>query len=102
LGIKPAESEIALDVTTSEKYSGYIERQKKEIQKVKRNENAKIPEKINFDDIEGLSNESKQKLNLVKPKTLAHAQRIPGLTPAAISLLLVHIKKKNTQEINVV
>ena len=102
LGIKPAESEIALDVTTSEKYSGYIERQKKEIQKVKRNENAKIPEEINFDDIEGLSNESKQKLNLVRPKTLAHAQRIPGLTPAAISLLLVHIKKKNTQEINVV
>ena len=102
LGIKPAESEIALDVTTSEKYSGYIERQKREIQKVKRNENAKIPEKINFDDIEGLSNESKQKLNLVRPKTLAHAQRIPGLTPAAISLLLVHIKKKNTQEINVV
>ena len=101
LGIKPAESEIALDVTTSEKYSGYIERQKKEIQKVKRNENAKIPEKINFDDIEGLSNESKQKLNLVRPKTLAHAQRIPGLTPAAISLLLVHIKKKNTQELNV-
>ena len=102
LGIKPAESEIALDVTTSEKYSGYIERQKREIQKIKRNENAKIPEEINFDDIEGLSNESKQKLNLVRPKTLAHAQRIPGLTPAAISLLLVHIKKKNTQEINVV
>ena len=102
LGIKPAESEIALDVTTSEKYSGYIERQKREIQKVKRNENAKIPEEINFDDIEGLSNESKQKLNLVRPKTLAHAQRIPGLTPATISLLLVHIKKKNTQEINVV
>ncbi len=102
LGIKPAESEIALDVTTSEKYSGYIERQKREIQKVKRNENAKIPEEINFDDIEGLSNESKQKLNLVRPKTLAHAQRIPGLTPAAISLLLVHIKKKNTQVINVV
>jgi tRNA uridine 5-carboxymethylaminomethyl modification enzyme len=102
LGIKPAESEIALDVTTSEKYSGYIERQKREIQKVKRNENAKIPEEINFDDIEGLSNESKQKLKLVRPKTLAHAQRIPGLTPAAISLLLVHIKKKNTQVINVV
>ena len=102
LGIKPAEPEIALDVTTSEKYSGYIERQKREIQKVKRNENAKIPEEINFDDIEGLSNESKQKLNLVRPKTLAHAQRIPGLTPATISLLLVHIKKKNTQEINVV
>ena len=51
--------------------------------------------------MEGLSNESKQQLTLVKPKTLAHAQRIPGLTPAAISLLLVHIKKKSIQKNNV-
>ena len=76
------------------KYSGYIERQKKEIKKIKKNENALIPEQINFNDIEGLSNESKQKLSAVSPRTLAHAQRIPGLTPAAISLLLVHIKKR--------
>ena len=102
LNISPEKSEIALDVTTNQKYSGYIQRQKKEIKKVKKNENALIPEQIDFNQIEGLSNESKQKLSLVKPKTLAHAQRIPGLTPAAISLLLVHIKKKSLQKDNVV
>ena len=101
LNISPEKSEIALDVTTNQKYSGYIQRQKKEIKKVKKNENALIPEQIDFNQIEGLSNESKQKLSLVKPKTLAHAQRIPGLTPAAISLLLVHIKKKSLQKDNV-
>ena len=102
LNITPEKSEIALDVTTNQKYSGYIQRQKKEIKKIKKNENALIPEQIDFNQIEGLSNESKQKLSLVKPKTLAHAQRIPGLTPAAISLLLVHIKKKSLQKDNVV
>ena len=101
LKIQPERSEIALDVTTNQKYFGYIQRQKKEINKVKKNENALIPEKTDFNQIEGLSNESKQKLSLVKPKTLAHAQRIPGLTPAAISLLLVHIKKKSIQKNNV-
>ena len=94
LGIEPAKEEVAIDVITDKKYSGYIERQKKEIKKIKNNENALIPEQINFNDIEGLSNESKQKLSAVSPRTLAHAQRIPGLTPAAISLLLVHIKKR--------
>ena len=94
LGIEPAKEEVAIDVITDKKYSGYIERQKKEIKKIKKNENALIPEQINFNDIDGLSNESKQKLSAVSPRTLAHAQRIPGLTPAAISLLLVHIKKR--------
>ena len=94
LEIEPAKEEVAIDVITDKKYSGYIERQKKEIKKIKKNENALIPEQINFNDIEGLSNESKQKLSAVSPRTLAHAQRIPGLTPAAISLLLVHIKKR--------
>ncbi|MFL2780168.1 MAG: tRNA uridine-5-carboxymethylaminomethyl(34) synthesis enzyme MnmG [Gammaproteobacteria bacterium] len=101
LKIQPERNEIALDVTTNQKYFGYIQRQKKEINKVKKNENALIPETTDFNQIEGLSNESKQKLTLVKPKTLAHAQRIPGLTPAAISLLLVHIKKKSIQKNNV-
>ncbi len=100
LGIEPAKEEVAIDVITDKKYSGYIERQKKEIKKIKKNENALIPEQINFNDIEGLSNESKQKLSAVSPRTLAHAQRIPGLTPAAISLLLVHIKKREHQKNN--
>ena len=76
LKIQPERNEIALDVTTNQKYFGYIQRQKKEINKVKKNENALIPETTDFNQIEGLSNESKQKLSLVKPKTLAHAQRL--------------------------
>ena len=87
------EKGVLLDIETTKKYAGYIERQNKEIKKIKKYENAKIPEEIIFSDITGLSNEVKQKLEKVMPKTIAHAQRIPGITPAAISLLLVHIKK---------
>ena len=102
LGIEEAEEKVALDVVTQEKYSGYISRQNKEIKKVKKNENALIPESISYKEIKGLSNESKQKLAQVKPRTIAHAQRIPGMTPAAISLLLVHLKKaSNSNEKNV-
>ncbi len=88
------EKGVLLDIETTRKYAGYIERQKKEIKKIKKYENAKIPKEIVFSDITGLSNEAKQKLEKVLPKTIAHAQRIPGITPAAISLLLVHIKKE--------
>ena len=88
------EKGVLLDIETQKKYAGYIERQNKEIKKIQKYENAKIPEEIIFSDIVGLSNEVKQKLEKVLPKTIAHAQRIPGITPAAISLLLVHIKKE--------
>ena len=90
------EKGVLLDIETKKKYAGYIERQNKEIKKIQKYENAKIPEKIIFSDIVGLSNEVKQKLEKVLPKTIAHAQRIPGITPAAISLLLVHIKKEQS------
>ncbi len=87
---------VILEIETSKKYAGYIERQNKEIKKIKKYENAKIPNNIIFREISGLSNEAKQKLSKVLPKTIAHAQRIPGITPAAISLLLVHIKKEES------
>ncbi len=90
------EKGVLLDIETKKKYAGYIERQNKEIKKIQKYENAKIPEEIIFSDIVGLSNEVKQKLEKVLPKTIAHAQRIPGITPAAISLLLVHIKKEQS------
>ena len=90
------EKGVILDIETKKKYAGYIERQNKEIKKIQKYENAKIPEEIIFSDIVGLSNEVKQKLEKVLPKTIAHAQRIPGITPAAISLLLVHIKKEQS------
>ena len=93
LKLKKAPEEVYLDVVTEEKYAGYISRQKKEIKKIKTNENALIPKQLAYKEIKGLSNESKQKLLDVKPRTIAHAQRIPGITPATISLLLVHLKK---------
>lgn len=75
------------------KYAGYIDRQKIEISQQSNIENKKIPEKFNYDLISGLSNEVKEKLKNHKPSTVGQASRIPGVTPAAISLLLVSIKK---------
>ena len=76
------------------KYEGYVLRQKEEIKKLQRNENTPIPEKINFNKIVGLSSEVKQKLTEAKPDNIAGASRLPGITPAALSLLLVHLKKE--------
>ena len=75
------------------KYEGYIKRQKTEIEKLQKNENTPIPENISYLKIVGLSNEVKQKLEESRPKSIARASRLPGITPAAISLLLVHLKK---------
>lgn len=86
--------EVALQVETQIKYAGYIDRQRDEIEKLKRNEQLKIPETLSFDAIKGLSSEVKAKLNDARPSTLAQASRVPGVTPAAVSLLLVHLKKQ--------
>ena len=75
------------------KYSGYIDRQTDEIKKLKNNEQMKIPTDLDYSLITGLSNEVRQKLVDHQPETLAQAARISGVTPVAVSLLLVHIKK---------
>ncbi|WP_216642599.1 tRNA uridine-5-carboxymethylaminomethyl(34) synthesis enzyme MnmG [Hydrogenovibrio sp. JE_KL2] len=75
------------------KYSGYIERQKLDIEKLRRSEEVKIPEDLDLDKISGLSNEVKQKIRDHKPDTIGMASRISGITPAAISILLIYIKK---------
>ena len=76
------------------KYSGYIDRQKDDIEKVRRQENTPLPADFDYDIVGGLSNELKSKLLDVRPETIAQASRIQGMTPAAISLLLVHLKKQ--------
>ena len=76
------------------KYEGYIRRQGKEVEKLQRNENTPIPNNISFLNITGLSNEVKQKLEEARPESIARASRLPGVTPAAVSLLLVHLKKE--------
>jgi tRNA uridine 5-carboxymethylaminomethyl modification enzyme len=76
------------------KYDGYITRQLEEVERLKRYENTLIPENFNYSDISGLSNEVTAKLIQAKPDTLGRASRIPGVTPAAVSLLLVFMKKR--------
>ena len=79
---------------TEARYSGYIARQTAEINRTQSQQNLRLPATINYQTVRGLSNEARQKLTETKPQTLGQASRIPGVTPAAISLLLVHIKKE--------
>jgi len=81
------------EIESKIKYEGYIARQKKEILKLQKNENTPIPSATDFNNVIGLSNEVKQKLTEAQPESLARASRLPGVTPAAISLLMVHLKK---------
>jgi tRNA uridine 5-carboxymethylaminomethyl modification enzyme len=87
------DTSISSQVEILIKYSGYIDRQSDEIKKLKKNENIKIPINLDYSIITGLSNEARQKLIDHCPETLAQASRISGVTPAAISLLLVHLKR---------
>ena len=76
-------------------YRGYLKKQKADIIAFKRDENLVIPEKINYDDLSGLSNEVKAKFKQIKPKTMGQALRIDGITPAAVYILLSHVKRKS-------
>lgn len=88
------DDEVAEQVEIQAKYAGYIERQSLEIDRLRRHENTPLPEGLDFNRVEGLSNEAKQKLTDARPETLARASRIPGVTSAAVSLLLVYLKKR--------
>lgn len=90
--LDPAVSE---QVEISAKYEGYIQRQQDDIDTLRRHESMKLPAELDFDAIGGLSNEVKQKLKQTRPETLAQASRISGVTPAAVSMLLIHLKKQS-------
>ncbi len=87
-------SKVAEQVEIQIKYSGYIDRQKDEIERSLRNENTALPKDLDYSQVKGLSNEVVQKLMNIKPETIGQAGRVSGVTPAAISLLLVHLKKR--------
>ena len=76
-------------------YRGYLKKQKADILAFKRDENLVIPENVNYDDLSGLSNEVKAKFKQIKPKTMGQALRIDGITPAAVYILLSHVKRKS-------
>lgn len=84
-------------VEIQKKYAGYIDRQHNEIEKLKRNESTKIPTTFNYQQVVGLSAEVIQKLEKVKPTSIGQASRISGVTPAAVSLLLVYLKKQKVK-----
>ena len=84
---------VAEQVEIQLKYQGYINRQQGEIEKLKRQENTPLPADLDYQRMDGLSNELKQKLLAARPESIARAARIPGMTPAAVSLLLIHLKK---------
>ncbi|WP_348685897.1 tRNA uridine-5-carboxymethylaminomethyl(34) synthesis enzyme MnmG [Aeromonas bestiarum] len=94
-GVGPALSDRAAadQVEIQIKYAGYIERQHDEVEKQLRNENTLLPLDMNYRDVNGLSNEVIAKLSDARPQTIGQASRISGITPAAISILLVHLKK---------
>lgn len=94
------DDKVAEQVETQAKYQGYIERQKNEISRQAEHESLKLPVDMDYSAVRGLSTEARQKLNLHRPETLGQAGRISGITPAAISLLLVHLKRGGVVKIS--
>jgi tRNA uridine 5-carboxymethylaminomethyl modification enzyme len=90
-------SQVPLQVEVQAKYSGYIQRQHEEIERQRRSEEAQLPEDLDYGAVRGLSNEVRQRLSEHRPATVGQAARIPGVTPAAVSLLLVHLKRHRTR-----
>jgi tRNA uridine 5-carboxymethylaminomethyl modification enzyme len=87
--------QVRAQVEVRAKYAGYIERQQDEIERQRRNEETSLPLDLDYAQITGLSHEVRQKLEQARPATLGQAGRIPGVTPAALSILLVHLKKRS-------
>ena len=93
------DNEIDEQIEIRAHYKGYLIRQKADILAFKRDENLLIPEKVNYDDLCGLSNEVKAKFKQIKPKTMGQALRIDGITPAAVYILLSHVKRKSIKHV---
>ncbi|MFW5446898.1 MAG: tRNA uridine-5-carboxymethylaminomethyl(34) synthesis enzyme MnmG [Methylophagaceae bacterium] len=101
LSLMGEETQLAEDVSEQvviqTKYAGYIDRQKAEIERLQRHETTALPDELDYEDVRGLSNEVREKLQNSRPNSLGQAARISGVTPAAISLLLVHLKRSDKQ-----
>ena len=93
------DKEIDEQIEINAHYMGYLKKQKSDILAFKRDENLIIPEKINYDGLSGLSNEVKAKFKEIKPKTMGQALRIDGITPAAVYILLSHVKRKSIKHV---
>ena len=85
-------------VEVQAKYAGYIDRQEREIAKHAKQESLRLPADIDYESVDGLSHEARQKLIAARPETLGQASRLEGMTPSAVSLILVHLKKRQLQK----
>ena len=92
--LSETEEQVAVEVETRIKYEGYILKQLKEIEKCNDLENKKIPENFDFAALHGLSNELKEKLSTIRPVSLGQASRIDGMTPVALSVLMIGLKAR--------
>ena len=93
------EDEVIKNLIRNEiKYEGYISRQFEEIEKIEKYKDIHIPQDLDVGIISGLSNELKQKIQRIKPSTIGQASRISGITPAALNILMIHIKKNDIQK----
>ena len=90
--------QVELQLEVQAKYAGYIDRQEREIAKHVKQESLRLPEDIDYDFVDGLSNEARQKLIAARPTTLGQASRLEGMTPSAVSLILVHLKKRQLRK----
>jgi tRNA uridine 5-carboxymethylaminomethyl modification enzyme len=86
--------QVELQLEVDARYAGYIERQEREIAKHAKQESLRLPEDLDYAAVHGLSNEARQKLSAARPLTLGQASRLEGMTPSAVSLLLIHLKKR--------
>jgi tRNA uridine 5-carboxymethylaminomethyl modification enzyme len=93
-----ADRQVVEQVEIQAKYQGYIDRQLEEVAKSQANEALRLPADLDYGEVHGLSIEVRQRLNQHKPETLGQASRVQGVTPAAISLLLVHMKRHPLRE----
>jgi tRNA uridine 5-carboxymethylaminomethyl modification enzyme len=94
LGPGVEDARVAEQVEVAVRYAGYLERAREEIERQRRHEDMRIPEDFQFTGIPGLSAELQGKLSSIRPGTIGQAQRIPGMTPAAVSLLLVQLARR--------
>ncbi len=90
--------QVELQVEVQAKYHGYIERQEREVAKHAKQESLRLPEDIDYETVDGLSHEARQRLSAARPTTLGQASRLEGMTPSAVSLILVHLKKRQLQK----
>ena len=92
--------QVELQLEVQARYAGYIERQRREIEKHARQEKLVLPADLDYSTVSGLSTEARQRLEVARPATLGHASRLEGVTPSTVSLLLIHLKKRQLQKVS--